>query len=227
MSRSRSRSRLLSPAVLALLVGGLALGGCIEKEEPEHQGADAPAVIQPGGPGEEATTAEPGATAEHADAAHDDVAFMQMMIPHHAQALEMSELAPQRARSPRVKALARRILAAQRPEILTMAAWLTDRNLAVPSAQDDPADFDHGQHGHASLHGMLTEEQMRALAAARGSAFDRLFLEGMIQHHQGAIAMADAVATAGTDVQATELANEIVIGQGAEIDRMEELLAQL
>ncbi|WP_408897454.1 DUF305 domain-containing protein [Nocardioides sp. R1-1] len=227
MSRSRSLSPAI-PAAVALLVGALALGGCIEKEEPERQDADAPAVVQPGAPGEGASTLEPGATAEHAETAHDDVAFMQMMIPHHAQALEMSELAPERAGSPRVKALARRILAAQRPEILTMAAWLTDRDLAVPSAQDDPAEFDHGQHGHASMHGMLTEEQMRDLEAARGSAFDRLFLEGMIQHHQGAIAMADAVvATAGTDVQAIELANEIVIGQGAEIDRMEELLAQL
>jgi len=216
---------LLSPAVLALVVTSLALGGCLEKEEPER-GEEA-TLIRPGGPGEDASTLPPGATAEHAQAAHDDVAFMQMMIPHHAQALTMAELAPSRAQSSEVKALARRILAAQRPEIVTMAAWLTDRNLAVPSAADDPADFDHGEHGHATMHGMLSDGQMRELEAARGPAFDRLFLRGMIQHHEGAIAMADAVATAGADVQAIELANEIVVGQGAEIDRMRELLAQL
>lgn len=227
-----SRSRLPSPAVVVVLVVlALAVTGCLGKESDRgdggRQGGTDPAVVQPGGPGEEATTLEPGATAEHAATAHDDVAFMQMMIPHHAQALSMSELAPERAHSPQVKALARRILAAQRPEILTMAAWLTERNLAVPSAQDDPADFDHGEHGHATMHGMLSDDQMDALEAARGSEFDRLFLSGMIQHHEGAIAMADAVATAGTDVQATEIANEIVIGQGAEIDRMRELLDQL
>lgn len=224
-----SRSRSLFPAVPVVLavVLSVALGGCVEKGSADRRDGPSPAVVQPGGPGEAASTLEPGATAEHAEAAHDDVAFMQMMIPHHAQALTMSELAPQRAKSPQVKALARRVLAAQRPEIVTMAAWLTDRNLAVPSAQDDPADFDHGEHGHATMHGMLTDAQMHELEAARGSEFDRLFLRGMIQHHEGAIAMADEVATAGTDVQATEIANEIVIGQGAEIDRMRELLAQL
>ncbi|WP_435770624.1 DUF305 domain-containing protein [Nocardioides sp. SYSU DS0651] len=225
---SRSRSRSLSPygLVAAALAAALALSGCLEKEdsgEPEVSSK----VIQPGGPGEEASTLAPSATAEHAEAAHDDVAFMQMMIPHHAQALTMSKLAPSRAQSPEVKALARRILAAQRPEILMMAAWLTERNLAVPSAEDDPTDFDHGEHGHATMHGMLTDEQMRELRAASGPEFDRLFLERMIQHHEGAITMADTVATAGTDVQVSELASEIVIGQGAEIDRMRELLEQL
>jgi uncharacterized protein (DUF305 family) len=184
-------------------------------------------VIQPGGPGEPASTVEPGTTAEHADFAHDDVAFMQMMIPHHAQALTMSELARTRAESPAVRSLARRILAAQRPEILTMSGWLADRNIAVPSATDDPADFDHGEHGHDTMHGMLTDEQMQELRSARGPEFDRLFLRGMIQHHQGAITMADPIATAGTDVQVTEIANEIVSGQGAEIDRMRDLLAAL
>lgn len=225
MSRSRSQSRPVL-AVVAL-VAGLALSGCLEKEDSRQPEVSSPEIIQPGGPGEDASTLAPGETAEHADAAHDDIAFMQMMIPHHAQALTMSKLARTRAESPAVKVMARRILAAQRPEILTMAAWLTDRNLAVPSAEDDPAEFDHGQHGHATMHGMLTDAQMRDLEAARGRDFDRLFLTGMIQHHEGAITMADLVATDGTDVQVTELANEIVIGQGAEIDRMQELLAEL
>ncbi|MFC5730292.1 MULTISPECIES: DUF305 domain-containing protein [Nocardioides] len=221
-----SRSRSLPLAVLAV-VAALVLSGCLEKEDAERRESRSPAVLQPGGPGEAASTVEPGATAEQAEFAHDDVAFMQMMIPHHAQALTMSELAPTRAESPAVKSLARRILAAQRPEILLMSAWLADRNLAVPSATDAPADFDHGEHGHVTMHGMLTDAQVQALRSARGREFDRLFLRGMIQHHRGAITMADPVATAGADVQVTELANEIVTGQGAEIDRMRDLLARL
>lgn len=221
-----SRSRSLPPAVLAL-VAALALSGCQEKEDASSPESTSPAVIQPGGPGEAASTVEPGTTAEHAGFAHDDVAFMQMMIPHHAQALTLSELARTRAESPAVRSLARRILAAQRPEILVMAAWMSDRDVAVPSATDVPADFDHGEHGHATMHGMLTEDKMQELRSARGREFDRLFLRGMIQHHQGAITMADPVATEGTDVQVTELANEIVTGQAAEIDRMRQLLAAL
>ena len=97
----------------------------------------------------------------------------------------------------------------------------------MPSAKDDPSAFDHGEHGHASMHGMLTDEQLHALEDATGEEFDRLFLEGMIQHHRGAIEMADAVAKRGSDVRVTEMAEEMVIGQGAEVDRMEELLTRL
>lgn len=225
-----SRSRLLSPAVLAALavLAAPALSGCLDREGDARAGSGSgPAVIQPGGPGEDASTLAPDATASGGEVAHDDIAFVQMMIPHHAQALTMAQLAPTRARSPRVKALARRVLAAQRPEILTMAAWLTEQGVAVPSASDDPSAFDHGEHGHASMHGMLSHEQLHALEEASGAEFDRLFLEGMIQHHEGAIEMADAVAKRGSDVRVIEMAEEMVIGQGAEVDRMEGLLARL
>lgn len=225
-----SRSRSLSPAVLAvaLALAAPSLSGCLEREDDARDGSGSgPTVIQPGGPGEAASTLAPDATVDHGAVAHDDIAFVQMMIPHHGQALTMARLAPQRAASPEVKALARRILAAQRPEILTMAAWLTEQGVAVPAASDDPAAFDHGEHGHAAMHGMLTDEQLHALEDATGAEFDRLFLEGMIQHHDGAIEMADAVAKRGSDVRVTEMAEEMVIGQGAEVDRMEELLAQL
>lgn len=223
-----SRSRSLSPAVLAvaLALAAPSLSGCLEHEDDARSDAG-PVVVQPGGPGDDASTLAPGAEAEHGEVAHDDIAFVQMMVPHHAQALRMAKLAPARAQSPRVKALARRILAAQRPEILAMAAWLTEQGVAVPRASDDASAFDHGEHGHASMHGMLTEEQLHALEDATGAEFDRLFLEGMIQHHRGAIEMADAVAKRGSDVRVTEMAEEMVIGQGAEVDRMEALLGRL
>lgn len=223
---SRSWTKSLCPAVVAL-VAALSLSGCLEKENDGSDDSASPRVVQPGGPGDDAATVDPGQVVKESDVAHDDVAFMQMMVPHHAQALTMSKLARTRAESPAVKSIARRILAAQRPEILTMAAWLENRGVAVPSAKDEPADFDHGEHGHDTMHGMLTDAQLKALEDAGGADFDRLYLEGMIQHHEGAITMADAVATGGTDVQVTEFANEIVIGQGAEIDRMKALLADL
>lgn len=223
---SVSRSRSLFPVTLAL-VATFSLSGCLAREDDDRPRVAETSVIQPGGPGEEAATVAPGTEAEEAGFTHDDVAFVQMMIPHHAQALTMSELAPSRAQSRAVKAMARRILAAQRPEILTMGAWLRARNIDVPTSHEDAAEFDHGAHGHALMHGMLTEEQLAALRAARGAEFDRLFLEGMIQHHQGAIDMADAVLKAGEDVQVNELATEIVTGQGAEIQRMRTILTEL
>lgn len=224
-----SRSRSLSPAVVFVLA--FALTGCTEQENDadaptESSSSPSAKVVQPGAPGEDASTIGADETADQGEASHDDVAFMQMMIPHHAQALTMSKLARTRAESPEVKAMARRVLASQRPEIISMAAWLADRGLTVPRATDDPGAYDHGEHGHDTMHGMLTDAQMRELRAASGPAFDRLFLEGMIQHHEGAVAMADAVATGGTDVQVTEIANDVVAGQGAEIARMQQLLAQ-
>ncbi|MFJ9315487.1 DUF305 domain-containing protein [Pimelobacter simplex] len=236
MSRSRSCSRRARPAVVApLAVLALLVGACQEQsDDPPGAGprtaltpSSQPPVLQPGAPGDAGSTAAPGTTAEQAGAAHDDIAFMQMMIPHHAQALTMSRMAPTRAASPAVKALARRILGAQGPEILTMAAWLRDHDLAVPTKDDPPDAYDHGKHGHATMHGMLTAAELRALRQARGRAFDRLYLEGMIRHHEGAIAMADVVATKGTDVLVSELAGDIIVGQNAEIDRMRDLLARL
>ncbi len=158
---------------------------------------------------------------------HTDMAFVQMMIPHHAQAVQMSELASERAHDPRVGRLAERIRAAQAPEILTMAAWLDERGLEVPTADDDPAEFDHGEHGHIPMTGMLTPAEMKGLASARGARFDRLFLRGMIRHHRGAVEMADRAAPEVGDVLVGEMTADVSASQAAEINRMRDLLAQL
>lgn len=221
-----SRSLSVLP-VTSVLLAALALSGCLAKEDDDRPRVGTPSVVQPGGPGEDAATVGPDVRASPAQAAHGDIAFVQMMIPHHAQALTMCALAPGRAQSPAVKAMARRILAAQRPEILTMAAWLEARDLDVPTAADSASEFDHGAHGHDALHGMLSEDQLDALRAARGADFDRLFLTGMIQHHQGALDMAEAVQRSGADVQVEELASEILVGQDAEIGRMRAILGSL
>ena len=211
----------------ALLTLGL-LGGCTSTEAPpEDAQRSGTEVIQPGRPGEEASAIDPGSVTVADPWNHADVAFMQMMIPHHAQALEMSRLAADRASSPQVRSLAERIEAAQGPEIMLMAAWLEERKMEVPRAADEPASYDHAQHGHDGMAGMLTRAEMNRLSKASGEAFDRLFLEGMIGHHEGALEMADNVAGSGEDLRVSELATDVSVGQAGEITRMEELLAAL
>jgi uncharacterized protein (DUF305 family) len=219
---------------LATVATGLALTlslSACTSDQPDAAAAasgrdGSPGVLQPGGPGEGNATISP----EDAEKAVEpefneaDVAFMQMMVPHHAQAIEMAKLAEKDARSDRVRELASRIRAAQGPEILMMAAWLEGRDMAVPTATEDPSEWDHSQHGHNGMIGMLTEAQMQKLTRARGAAFDRLFLQGMIQHHQGAIDMADDVAIDGIDVMVNEVAADVALTQTAEIGRMQEML---
>lgn len=182
------------------------------------------AQVQPGSPGDPAVTLDADAVVGAPGWNHDDLAFVQMMVPHHQQALAMAELAESRADSVEVAGLAARIEAAQGPEILLMAGWLGEQGVEVPGPGDDPSDWDHASHGHAGMAGMLDDEQMAALAAAEGVEFDRLFLEGMISHHEGAVEMAVDVLTAGQDRRVLELADDVNAGQSAEIARMRRML---
>ena len=153
-------------------------------------------------------------TADHNDA---DVAFAQGMIPHHEQAIEMSDLALTKAGTPQVKALADRIKAAQGPEINQMKAWLTQWG------QPLTAGHDHGHGGHSGA-GMLSEAEMSTLTNTSGPAFDKLFLEGMIRHHEGAVTMAQEEIEKGQFPEAKQLARNIVDSQRAEITEMRGLL---
>ena len=211
------------------LVGVLGLGlvACSSDEPTERDDTQAQSkVIQPGRPGEGNETVDPE-TVEEPAANESDVAFMQMMVPHHAQALEMSQLAQSRAADHQVLAIARRIKGAQGPEIVGMASWLESRGLPVPDSMDDAtgggSGHDHGghhDHGSLAMRGMLTDRQMTELAHARGAEFDRLYITGMIQHHEGAVAMARDEMEAGSDTIALELAADVAAGQQAEIGRM-------
>lgn len=226
-------TRPCAVALVALLAAG-ALAGC-SRDDPDRAAGPAPgpspssSVVElvPGGPGDPVVTASGPVDVEVPGWSHADVAFVQMMIPHHRQALEMAALAPDRAGSPEVVALASRIEAAQAPEILLMAGWLQDEGVDVPQAGDDPAMWDHGQHGHDGMVGMLTPAQLSDLAGATGAEFDRLFLTGMIAHHEGALEMARAAMTGGTNPRVLELADDVNAGQAAEIARMRALLEQL
>ncbi|MBW0088712.1 DUF305 domain-containing protein [Pseudonocardia sp. KRD-184] len=150
-----------------------------------------------------------------------DVAFAQGMIPHHRQAVAMAELAAGRTETPQVLDLAARIGGAQEPEITTMTAWLQEWGAEVP-AENGMGGMDGMDH--SGMGGMMTPEQMSALQQASGAEFDRMFLEMMVEHHRGAVEMAQTEIEEGSDPEALALAQEIVDAQQAEISEMESLL---
>lgn len=142
-----------------------------------------------------------------------DVMFAQMMIKHHEQAIEMGNLAASHASSPEVKALAADIVAEQGPEIAQMKSWLTESGSPIEAVHSMVMD------------GMLSSAQMSALSAATGKAFDKLFLNGMIAHHKGALAMAKLVVDS-SNREAADLAQAIIESQTKQIELMESLLAK-
>ena len=150
-----------------------------------------------------------------------DIAFAQGMIPHHQQAVQMAELARSRANDPQVKDLAAEIEAAQAPEIEEMTTWLTGWDASLPSA---PAGADAHDGAHGGMPGMMTDQDMAALEAASGHDFDRMFLEMMIVHHEGALEMANTEQQQGQNPAAKALAEKIHADQTAEIGRMRSLL---
>ena len=172
----------------------------------------------------QASVAETSAAVDSTGAAasfnDSDVVFAQSMIRHHEQAIEMADIAldPSVAAGPEVVDLANRINAAQDPEIQVMTQWLT--------AWDQPVEMDTtGEHGMDNMDGMMTAEEMDALAGMTGPDFDRMWMEMMIAHHEGAIAMAQTVQAAGSNPDVIALAGEIISAQQGEIDEMQALLA--
>jgi uncharacterized protein (DUF305 family) len=160
-----------------------------------------------------------------------DIDFMSHMIGHHAQAIVMSKMAPTHGASPAVLRLAERIINAQQDEIATMQQWLGDRRQPVPEAKPTGMKMMMNGVEHVMLMpGMLTDEQMKQLDAARGKEFDRLFLTFMIQHHRGAVSMVqDLFGSYGAaqDEIVFKFANDVSVDQTTEIARMERMLALL
>jgi uncharacterized protein (DUF305 family) len=178
-------------------------------------------ILRPGAPGEEPET---GPT-ELPEAGHNDadVEYLTMMIPHHRQALVISDLAKTRAGDPTVRRIASRIRDSQAPEISYMSDWLTENGYDAPAPEDDRVDM----ADHMGDMGMLTADELAALVDAEGEEFDRLYLDSMIGHHRGAIGMSDDVAVDGEDIRINELAADISVGQKAEINRMKDILEVL
>ena len=162
-----------------------------------------------------APTAAPAPTASANPSAFTgaDIMFAQMMIPHHQQAVDMGTLAETRASSPEVKALAAKIKAEQAPEITQMKGWLKTAGAPLEMGHD------------MGMGGMLTDAQFDALKNSTGADFDRLFLEGMIAHHKGAIHMAEMVVDSN-NAEAAKLGAAIISSQTEQITYMESLLAK-
>lgn len=203
MNATTARPRRLLAA--ALLAGSVVLAGCSNASP--------------------TTGAETGAAASSraaADGRHNtaDVTFAQDMVVHHRGAIEMAELAATRAQSPAVRELAARIQAAQEPEIEQLTSWLATWGEEAP--MQDAAGMDHH-----SMPGSMTEEDLGELEAAAGAEFDRMFLQLMTAHHEGAVEMARTEQAEGADPQAVDLATRIEESQTAEIAEMAQLLEQL
>lgn len=160
-----------------------------------------------------------------------DIEFMNGMIAHHAQALLMAGWAESHGASPAIRTLTQRIINAQNDEIVGMQKWLRDRHQPVPEPNPHGMSMNMGGMQHQMLMpGMLTEDQLKQLDAARSKDFDRLFLVFMIQHHQGAVTMVNnlfATNGAAQDITVYKMASDISADQTTEIDRMQKMLASM
>ena len=204
-----------------LAAGLLSFAACASAAGP------GPATAAPAGSGADVASVVARADTNRAGYSAADVEFMQGMIGHHAQALEMTGLVAGRAATPGLSLLAERIQVSQQDEIKRMQQWLRVRGEQVPCVEPG---HQHDDMAHMMMPGMATPAEMERLAAANGIAFDRLFLELMIRHHQGALRMvADFFGSRGAaqEPEIFQVANDVDADQRAEIARMEALLATL
>ncbi len=189
--------------------------------------ATKPVVVQPGAPGEPSKTLSPTTKGTLPPRSHADAEFMQGMIMHHAQAVEMTALISTHTGNKDLRLLGERISHSQTDEIRFMKRWLTARGEATSMAIPDMKGMDMPHGSMPLMPGMLTPEQMEALRHAKGDEFDRLFLRGMIQHHGGALTMVKELfdtAGAGQDAEIFNFATDVDSGQRAEIRIMETML---
>ena len=195
-------------------------------------GTNEPVIVRPGAPGQPTLRLPPDTRAQLPPGSVKDVEFMQGMIMHHAQAVEMTALIEERTGNKDIRLLGARISQSQEDEMAFMRRWLMARGQSVSIGGNTAQG-----HGHTvkkdgqsmTMPGMLSPEQMDELKRARGDEFDRLFLKGMIQHHEGALTMVkDLFDTAGTgqDAELFNFASDVDSGQRAEIKTMETLLSK-
>nr|WP_189109452.1 DUF305 domain-containing protein [Streptomyces camponoticapitis] len=201
----------------------LALGACDSGDDGKKSETKSATgqVVAPGKPGEKSRTLSPEEAAKEIPdntPNSSDYGYATMMIQHHGQALVMTELAPDRAGSSKVKRLAERISASQKPEIGAMEGWLK------LNGGEEKAEKEGGHdHGGMDMPGMATDAQLAKLRAAKGKAFDDLFISLMVTHHQGAVTMATEALSGGNNVQLEEMASDVIAQQTSEINRMRSL----
>jgi len=186
-----------------------------------------PVVVQPGAPGKPSRTLPPLTRATLPPRSQADVEFMQGMIMHHAQAVEMTALIASHTENNELRLLGARISSSQSDEIRFMRRWLAARGESLSMAMPGMPDMDKPGQARSLMPGMLTPEQMEALRKAKGGEFDKLFLIGMIQHHAGAVTMVKDLfdtAGAGQDAELFNFASDVDSGQRAEIRIMQTML---
>ncbi len=189
----------------------------------------APVVVQPGAPGSPSKRLPSSTTAQAPQRSQADIEFMQGMIMHHGQAVEMTALIPSHTENSEIRSLGARIGLSQSDEMKFMKRWLTARGESVSMTMPGMPDMDMSGHPMQAMPGMLTSKQMDALRQAKGAEFDRLFLTGMIQHHNGALVMVKQLFDtpgAGQDADLFDFATDADNTQRAEIGIMQNMLKE-
>jgi uncharacterized protein (DUF305 family) len=220
----KNREFSLWPAVVAvLLIANTCTGLLAQAQQTDSK----PVVVQPGAPGAPTKTLPPSTKAVLPPASRADVEFMQGMIMHHAQAVEMTAMIPSHTQNKDLHTLGARISSSQSDEIKFMKRWLAARGESIPEPMSAMPGMDMPHETMKLMPGMLTPEQMEALRKARGREFDHLFLVGMIQHHGGALTMVKDLfntAGAGQDAEIFNFATDADNTQRAEIKIMQTML---
>ena len=227
MAASKRHSQPAAAKILPVCLTGLCL--LLPAYACTAQQAPPPAVVQPGAPGMPSRSLPPNTHATAAQASPADIAFMQGMIMHHGQAVEMTALIPSHTENSVVRLLGARISSSQSDEMNFMKRWLVSRGEPVSTAMHGMSDMEMSGKQTAAMPGMLTAAQMTALRRAKGAAFDRLFLAGMIQHHGGALTMVKSLFNspgAGQDADLFNFATDADNTQRAEINIMQHMLDQ-
>lgn len=222
-----------TPSILRVaLIAAVGLCACDRASDQTGQPAtagkaEAPAIVQPGAPGQASTVVSSVPKFDHTAYTDADVKFMQGMIHHHHQALLMVAMINTHTKTPELISMGQKIQLSQSSEIQAMKEWLAARKQPEPMLHADGSAM-MGQMDMGPMPGMLTAEQMGALDAARGATFDELFLTGMIQHHKGALQMVADVRAAGggKETNIGDFLNEVDNDQRMEIVRMYGLLGR-
>ena len=227
-SQGKLHAAIGSPVLCGLLLAASAPTGLFSSPARAQQTDPVtPVVVQPGAPGEPSKRLPPSTKATLPPRSQADVEFMQGMIMHHAQAVVMTALISSHTQNKDLRSLGARISSSQSDEIKFMQRWLAARGEPLTMAMPGMPDMDASRQPMALMPGMLTPEQMDALRNAKGAEFDRLFLTGMIQHHNGALIMVKDlydIAGAGQDADVFNFTTDVDSGQRAEIRIMQSML---
>ncbi len=220
--RIRGAARSATGVAAALALAGCGSSGSQESASTPSASSSAPSATATSttATATESTLSSPTTPASSSAADHNsaDEMFSMMMVPHHAQAIEMADLVPSRTDNAELRSLATQIKDAQQPEIDQMTGWLKSWGLRPMADMDE-------HMGHMGMDGMMTAEEMTELEGLSGKEFDTMWLEMMIRHHEGAIEMAQNVLDTGDHEPTKALAEAIITGQQAEIDQMKQMLA--